>query len=174
MSSNYVLALDPSMSAFGYCFFKDGILKEVGTSKPERLKDKTLDRINIAQQHFERLYEVIIASDFTNQDKLTLVSETPYGSQSYSAAISVGLVCGIIGSLTNMWGCEVVHFLPRRVKKFITGDDKASKEQIITEMYKLYPQANWKINKQGIPLKLEEHKADSLAVYHYYVKNYIK
>lgn len=169
MSITYpnVLALDASMTHVGWSYFCNDRLIDSGTLIPPRnSKDKTIDRVEIVSFYVRELTSIMNRCGLP-WIKTLLVSETPYGSQSYSAAISVGIVCGVLGALQTTTGCDIVHYLPRRVKKFITGDDKASKTQIITEMYKLYPYADWKVNKQGIPLKLEEHRADSLAVYTY-------
>ena len=163
------LCLDPSMSNVGFSFFINHKLIDSGVSSPKGLEDlKGSNKyIAILDQHLNCLRS-LIEKHSKNYDVLVIHSEQPYGSQSYHAAINVGLCIGLIAALRSVYDSNSKLVMPRATKKCLTGSDKATKQEMITEAYKLYPEANWVKDKKGSILLKNEHLADSLAVHNYF------
>jgi len=94
--------------------------------------------------------------------------EVPSGSQSASAARSLGIAVGVLS------GCPVpiIEVSPMEVKIAVTGDRKikATKEDVINWAVKRWPDAGWILHerngktwKKGDLQNCNEHLADALA-----------
>lgn len=96
-------------------------------------------------------------------------AEAPYGSQSFSAAVSYGLCIGILGALEAS-GRPIHTLTPQEIKRFCTGDKDADKEAMMGWALTNYPSTLWptQIRKgEVVPIKGQvEHLADALATIH--------
>lgn len=101
-------------------------------------------------------------------------SEVPTGAQSARAALSFGMVIGLLSGLTAMPGfsASFIQVLPQEVKLAIPGGSKTtSKEEIVHWAAETWPGAGWKQDAKGKFLipglgKLtadNEHMADAVA-----------
>ncbi len=174
------VALDPSLSNLGYCVYFRGKILESGTSVATSDLKGPRRYINLASQHIKVLHDVLFKLELAFCDpftglpwtKVVIISESPYGSKSYGAAVSVGVSSAIVAVLMQMVEyCEPELFLvnPRNTKEFLTGSKEASKALMITEAYKLFPDANWKKDKKGRVLALNQHMADALAALYFFL-----
>lgn len=92
--------------------------------------------------------------------------EVPSGSQSASAARSLGIAVGVLASCPR----PIIEVSPMEVKMVVTGTRdrkvKASKDDMVAWAVNLWPNAPW-LRFQGKPagrlLKTNEHLADAMA-----------
>lgn len=88
--------------------------------------------------------------------------EVPSGSQSASAARSLGIAVGVLASCPIL----IIEVSPMEVKVAVTSDRKikASKDDMIAWAVAKWPDAPWlRERKSGRILKSNEHLADALA-----------
>lgn len=147
MGKIYSGAIDCS---FNYCgcavLCKDGKKINIETTRiienpplkfsTERKSVQDLDRCSI-------LYSKVKAfiDDFmTLKGSKVLSFEVPGGSQSSRAAACLGMAKGVLGSvifsIDRTWLCNPI--MPSEVHKRVTGEVKASKEQVISYILKEY------------------------------------
>lgn len=90
--------------------------------------------------------------------------EVPVGSQSARAMASYGVCVGVLGAIRSL-GIPLIEVTPTEVKVAFTGNKTATKEEMIAEAIKLYPQANFP-NQRGRITAKTEHVADAIAAIH--------
>lgn len=90
--------------------------------------------------------------------------EVPVGSQSARAMASYGVCVGVLGAIRSL-GIPLIEVTPTEVKVAFTGNKTATKEEMIAEAIKLYPQANFP-NQRGRITAKAEHVADAIAAIH--------
>lgn len=90
--------------------------------------------------------------------------EVPVGSQSARAMASYGVCVGVLGAIRSL-GIPLIEVTPTEVKVAFTGKKTATKEEMIAEALKLYPQANFP-NQRGRVTAKAEHVADAIAAIH--------
>lgn len=95
--------------------------------------------------------------------------EVPVGSQNASGMKSYGVCCGILGMLRAL-DIQIIHVDPAAVKRCFTGNQNASKAEMIARALKDYPDANWprhqrngSLFKKGDLTGDAEHLADAIA-----------
>lgn len=104
-----------------------------------------------------------------------IFSEIPTGAQSARAALSFGIVIGLLGGVISSPGFRPLFFqvLPQEVKLAIPGGSKVtSKEEIVHWAVEKNPEAGWergrgktKYDVAGMKLTANnEHMADAAAV----------
>lgn len=157
-----ILALDPSITAFGWCLFSlDGKPKEAGCIKtapsPKKLKvRKGDDRVRRIKEINTKLLQIIKGNNVA-----LIVTEQPHGSQSAVSALMIGIVLGVIQTLSDCKSIPVEWYSEGDCKKFVVGKRVASKDEIKTTVSKIYT---------DIPFTgtgyIDEAIADSVAVYH--------
>lgn len=90
--------------------------------------------------------------------------EVPVGSQSARAMASYGVCIGVLGAI-RAEGIPLVEVTPTEVKLAFTGDKNATKEKMITEALRLYPDANFPRHAGQVSGKAE-HVADAIGAIH--------
>lgn len=90
--------------------------------------------------------------------------ETPVGSQSARAMASYGVCVGVLGAI-RAEGIPLIEVSPTEVKVAFTGNKNATKEMMIAEAVKLYPEAEFPVHAGKISQKAE-HLADAIAAIH--------
>lgn len=91
--------------------------------------------------------------------------EVPSGGQSYAAVLGFGIVIGLYASLP----IDPIEVSPSETKLAAVGTKSASKEEIIDWAVEKFPDAEWLLTKrkgQMVPIKDNEHLADSVAIVH--------
>lgn len=156
----HVLALDPSLTAFGYVILTgnkiitQGCIKTAPASKKLRIR-KGDDRIN-------RISEInhILKSIISKYGVNYIVSELPHGSQSAVAAIALGLVSGTIQGMADFLDIGLEWFSEGDCKKCALQKRSAAKYEMINRMDEIY-NVKW----TGIKFR-DEAVADALSVHY--------
>ena len=90
--------------------------------------------------------------------------EVPVGSQSARAMASYGICVGILAAV-RADGIPLIEVTPTEVKQVFTGDKNATKQMMIDEAVRLYPDAEFPRWRGEICSKAE-HVADAIAAIH--------
>jgi len=120
-----IVGIDPSLKATGYGFLEEtnGKVKllETGTIEPKP-KDPLERRI-------ERIYSILDSLIVEYQPDV-LVLEKLYAHSEYPTTASIlGHVRGVICLLTAQRNVELVEYSVKRVRKALTGNGNATKQQ---------------------------------------------
>ena len=156
-----ILTNDPSITAWGWAVIDTsstvlavGCIKTVPLYKKRRIRkgDDTVRRVSEITQ---TLLQII------RHYKVTyLLTELPHGSQNASAAVMIGIVTGIVQTLSDALEIGVEWYAEMDAKKCLLGKNSATKKEMITAVGKLYD-VTWK----GVKY-YDEAVADALAIYH--------
>jgi Holliday junction resolvasome RuvABC endonuclease subunit len=160
-----ILALDPSLRAFGFAVINAaGEVLETGCIKTEPQYKKL--RTRVGDDRCRRISEL-------NNQLLTIigkhniqyiVSEQPHGSQSAGSAIMVGITLGIIQTLSDTLDIGVEWYSETDAKKALLNKNSASKKETIEAIKQLYS-VKW----DNVKYK-DEAVADALAVHNVAMK----
>lgn len=90
--------------------------------------------------------------------------EAPVGSKSARAMASYGICLGILGSMRSQ-SLPLIEVTPAEVKRALTGNEQATKNQMIQTAMDLYPEANFPSRNNKITSKAE-HVADAIGAIH--------
>jgi len=156
-----VLTNDPSITAWGYAVLDaqdnvltTGCIKTAPLHKKRRTRkgDDTVRRVSEINQ---RLLKVI------NHYKVSyILTELPHGSQNASAAVMIGIVTGIVQTLSDALELGVEWYSEMDAKKCLLGKNSATKREVLNAICEKYD-VPWK----GVKYK-DEAVADALAVHH--------
>jgi Holliday junction resolvasome RuvABC endonuclease subunit len=162
-----VLGMDPSLRNWGLAAgaldletgYLTGLHLKVIQPKEETSKQvrKNSKDLEIAKVLAFELEEYIGAAK-------AIFVEVPVGSQSARAMASYGVCVGILGSLQAR-GIQLIEVTATEVKLALTGNKNATKDQMIAEAVKRYPEANFPMHK-GKPANKAEHVADAIGSIH--------
>ena len=165
MNENYILALDPSLTAFGWVvmyqqdIMASGAIKTSPSSKKQNIR-KGDDRCRRITEINNVLLNII------NQYNIKfIVSEQPHGSQSAVSAVMIGIVLGIVQTISDVRQIPLEWYLVRECKQNLLGKASATKEEVIQASRRLF-----RYRLTGIKY-VDEAVCDALAVY-YYAMNY--
>jgi len=156
-----VLAVDPSLRAFGYCVLKGGkYILDCGCIRTEPIKG-----LKDADSYTERIR--IIAktlSDIITKYKVDrAILETPMGSQSVAAVKALSSAQALTVSVCTVLNIPFSTIDARTVKKTLTGSRDAEKDEIMAVVAsKFYDFNTWASTVNKIT---REAVSDSLAVY---------
>lgn len=161
-----VLGMDPSLTHWGLASAELDLITGILTTpfiqviEPKDLEGKQI-RVNSNDLYrSEQLSTGILP--FCQKAKAIFV-EVPVGSQSARAMASYGICVGIL-SMVRAMGIQIIEVTAKDVKKTLTGNANATKQQMIDHAWENYPQANWPLDlKTGKPLKKSEHMADAIG-----------
>lgn len=153
-----ITGIDPSLANFGIAqvvYEEEGVfvtnLRVVRSKKKGKGGHDYMRRARKINEEFSNAIE----------GSQVVIAEIPNGSQSSSAAWSLGIVLGILSSCPIPL-IEVSNF---DVKRIATGKKSASKEEVMEWALDLYPDAPW-LKYRGRLTRANEHLADALAVIH--------
>lgn len=157
----YILTNDPSITAWGWAvldtennIIESGCIKTSPNSKKLRIRkgDDTVRRVNDIVQ------ELLIV---INKYQIRLIlSELPHGSQNASAAVMMGIVTGIMQTLSTALNIPIEWYSEQDAKKALIGKRAVTKLETIQAINKKYDML-W----TGIKYK-DEAIADSLAIHY--------
>ena len=156
-----VLTNDPSITAWGWSVVDSaGTILGAGCIKTEPLYKKR--RTRKGDDTVRRVSEITQSLLFIIKHyKVTyLLTELPHGSQNASAAVMIGIVTGVVQTLSDVLEIGVEWYAEMDAKKCVLEKNSATKKEMIDAIVKLYD-VPWK----GIKYK-DEAIADALAIYH--------
>jgi Holliday junction resolvasome RuvABC endonuclease subunit len=162
-----VVGFDPSLTSWGIAESEldltTGYLDtpRLRVLEPEKIKTKQVRQnstdLDVAKQ-------LATAALSTARSAKAVFVEVPVGSQSARAMASYGICVGILGTLMAE-GVQLIEVTATEVKKALTGNKHATKDQMITEARKLYPEANFPMWRGEVASKAE-HVADAIGAIH--------
>jgi len=156
-----ILTNDPSMTAWGWAVLTSegkildcGCIKTAPEVKKRRIRkgDDTVRRVSEINQKLLSLID--------KYDVRYLLSELPHGSQNASAAVMIGIVVGIVQTLSDTLTIGVEWYSEQDSKKCVLGKKAATKSDMIDAISGLY-EIDWKGVKYA-----DEAIADALAVHY--------
>ena len=126
-----ILGIDPSLTATGYIYLKDGKIEAQDLIKTKPTGD---DR----KKELERL--MIIADSFTINLKIDLavIEGLAFMARNTSALVQLSGLSYLIRERLYDNGIPFVIVAPTTLKKFITGKGNVKKDQIMLEVFKRY------------------------------------
>jgi len=126
-----ILALDPSLSATGYCVIGgDGItVLDYGLIETDS-DNKLCERV---YKITERLEKII-----NEQNVKTIVSEDQYGHFNPDTLKKLSHVRGQIMYLASKYDLDMYIFAPSSMKKIVTGKGNCKKEEVAKSLRKDY------------------------------------
>lgn len=120
-----ILGIDPGTNILGF-----GIL-EVKDKKPVVL---ALDVIHLKShnEHQEKLREIFLSVQeiIENYQPEILSIESPFFGKNPQSMHKLGRAQGVAIAAAMVMGLEIFEFSPKKIKKAITGNGNASKEQV--------------------------------------------
>lgn len=156
-----ILTNDPSFTAWGYAVItSSGEIINTGCIKtaPEHKKM----RIRKGDDRIRRISEIntCLINIIKKYDIGFILSELPHGSQNAQAAVMIGVVIGIVQTLSDLLNIPVEYYSEQDAKKSVLNKKSATKEEMITAIGNIYP-VKW----SNIGYK-DEAVADAMAIYH--------
>ena len=133
----------------------DVFMPTVKKTKQVRVNSTDLAK---AEQLFSQAYAAC-------KDAKAVFVELPVGSQSARAMASYGICVGVTASLRAL-GVPIIEVTALDSKECLTGNRKASKEEMIQAAIEQYPEANWPTLKGEVIASKAEHMADAIAAIH--------
>lgn len=163
-----VLGMDPSLRNWGLAAAEldltTGILEAPSLDLvcPADLTGKQV-RQNSNDLHLaQQLADVVIPAA---QKAKVIFVECPVGSQSARAMASYGVCVGIMGAIRSL-NIPLIEVTPLEVKLSFTGNRNATKQEMITRAFELYPDAKGYPTHHGKVTSKAEHVADALGAIH--------
>lgn len=156
-----ILTNDPSITAWGWAVLTpSGQVIEAGAIKTQPSNSKK--RIRKADDRVRRISEINfqLISLIEKYDVKLILSELPHGSQSAVAATMIGMVAGVVQTMSDCFGVPVEWYSENDAKRAVSGRNSVAKEKMIELISKLYT-VTWTGTKW-----IDEAMADALAVYH--------
>jgi Holliday junction resolvasome RuvABC endonuclease subunit len=160
-----ILTNDPSITAWGWAVVKDnkvldcGCIKTAPENKVKRIR-KSDDTIRRIQEINGELIRIIKKHEIDY-----IVSEAPHGSQSAVAAVMIGMVTGIMQTLSDALNVPIEWYSEDDAKKCVLGKRSATKTEMVDSISALYKVPWRKIRYH------DEAVADAMAIYHTATKN---
>jgi len=161
MKSLTILTNDPSITAWGWVVIKqNGNILDVGCIKttPEQKKR----RIRKGDDTTRRISEITqsLLQIINKYGVNYILSELPHGSQNAQAAVMIGIVTGIVQTMSDCLNIPVEWYSEMDAKKTLLGKRSASKQETIEKICIEYdpPYTGTKFKDEAI--------ADALAIHY--------
>lgn len=160
LPQNCILTNDPSFTAWGWAIVQNGKIIESGCIKTA--PEAKMKRIRKGDDRTRRTSEIVhTLKDLISKYPIKLIlSELPHGSQNAAAAVMIGIVTGVVQTISDVYGIALEWYSEADSKKYVLGKKAATKEEMIKAISKLY-EVPW----TNIGYK-DEAVADAIAVYH--------
>ena len=151
-----ILGFDPGTNIMGY-----GVIGITG----KKFEMITLGIIHLAklENHALKLQKIHERSlsliDMYNPDEVAL--EEPFFGKNVQSMLKLGRAQGVAMAAALHRGLPIFEYTPKKVKKSITGNGNASKEQVAAMLQSL-------LNFQDLPKFLDETDAVAVALCHFF------
>jgi Holliday junction resolvasome RuvABC endonuclease subunit len=156
-----ILTNDPSFTAWGWVVITNqgeildfGCIKTAPEQKKRRIR-KSDDTGRRTSEIIQKLLEVIKEYNVS-----FLLSESPHGSQNASAAVMIGVVTGIVYTLSECLNIPLETYSEGDSKKCLLGKLSATKNETIQAISKLYDIIWTKVGYK------DEAIADAISIFH--------
>jgi len=162
-SKGTILTNDPSMTAWGYAvldwsgkILKSGCIITKPSGKKSRIR-KSDDRCRRVSEINAELLTLIEENNVQ-----FIISELPHGSQNAQAAVMIGIVIGILQTISDSLHIGLEWYSENDVKKFLFNRMSVTKQEMV-ELIKKKTKGNLEWFK-NIKFR-DEAVADSLGIY---------
>lgn len=163
------IAIDPSLRNTGIVYGKyDG--SDVYPQGWELIKTKKTNKTSAGVDTFNRCLSIvnaiknIVGELGSTPDELTVIGETPSGSQNSSSAKSYGVSMMILAHMCLYTSSDILTVTPTELKKYTVGTNTATKEEIVSYVQNRYPNFDIPTHKDGKPImSICEHVCDALC-----------
>lgn len=157
-----ILTNDPSLTAWGWAIVDwNGVIVAAGCLKtvPENKKQ----RIRKGDDNVRRVNEISLAlvKIIKKYNVNYIVTELPHGSQNAAAATMIGIVLGILETISVTMDIGIEWYMEADSKKAVLGKTASTKQEMIKAISKLFPDTPWK----GVGFR-DEAIADAMAIYY--------
>lgn len=150
-----ILSIDPGLNNIGYSIYNNSSKKIIKTSELT-LKEKCLyKKLAISYQTFLNLFEQYSFKTFLFE-KPTFINKGASGQ-------NINFNLGTILSLAAINKCEIKSYAPKEVKKVVTGNGNADKNEVARKVANYFNLTN---NFSS------NHASDSLAVLICFLKSH--
>jgi crossover junction endodeoxyribonuclease RuvC len=157
-----ILGIDPGFASMGWAIctldggnvtpIKCGVITTEKSTKKLNTRSSE-DNIRRAQKMYTSLAKLI------NDYSVTMVcTETMSWPRSAGVVAKLGISWGVIAAVCHQWRVMILQASPMEIKRAVTGNGKASKEDMISLIKGTYP--NLVLPPQ---LVLQEHAADAVG-----------
>jgi crossover junction endodeoxyribonuclease RuvC len=153
-----ILGIDPGFAAVGVCIVEvraDALVPEawkVITTQKSKLKIlASVDNVNRCRELFSSMETLF-------KDVLVVCTESQSWPRNASNSAKLGMFWGILSSLAHANGVAIVQASPAAIKKAVTGNKKASKEDVQKALEGMFDLPPWPPRKT-----MREHVADALG-----------
>ena len=161
MKERIILGIDPGTTIMGY-----GILK-VEKNKPELVAMGVL-HLSKFDDHYlklKRIFERVVSLiDQYHPDELAI--EAPFFGKNVQSMLKLGRAQGVAMSAALSRDLPIVEYAPLKIKMSITGNGKASKEQVADMLKRIL-----KIPDENMLPQLDATDGLAAALCHYYQTN---
>lgn len=167
-----VVGMDPSFTAWGMAEgqldlttgYLDGL--DLQTVKTKKTKNK---QVRVNSDDMQRAEDIALEALATARRCKVVFIECPVGTQSASGMKAYGFCIGVFGCF-RAEGIQVIEVTATEVKKALTGNKNATKEEMIAAAMALYPEANWPMQTvkgvRSVIAGTAEHMADAIGAIH--------
>lgn len=164
-STPLILALDPSLTAFGYVVvnpfnnkcISQGVIRTSPTDKKLKIR-KGDDRCRRIHEINTALLHII-----NNHNIKLILSEQPHGSQSAVSALMIGVTLGLVQTIADCTDIPIEWYLEGECKYNLLGKRSATKDAIQNAIYEQFPET---LSWSSLPKYHKEAICDAMAVYH--------
>jgi len=160
MKNFNVLAMDPSITAWGYAVSDlNGEILEVGCIKTSKQNKKR--KIRAGDDDIRRIEEIvsILLLVIETYNIKYIVTEQPHGSQNSDAAKVVGMVNGVCVTINLILQIPIEYYLEADAKRCLFNRKEVTKSETMHLIDKLY-----KVPWTGFKYK-DEAIADAIAIH---------
>ena len=122
-----ILGVDPGSNVLGYAF-----LQVIGKKKPKLITMGVLDMHKL-ETHSHKLAHIFIEVQKLVKlyEPTQAAIEAPFYGKDAQAMLKLGRAMGVAMVAVSQTGLEVEEYSPRSIKKAVTGNGDASKEQVL-------------------------------------------
>ena len=155
-----ILSCDPSLTAWGWVVLQGNLVLAHGCIKTEPQAKKR--KIREGDDRSRRVVEIIASlyKVIKTHDVAYIVSEMPHGSQNAKAAVMIGIVVGVMETISFYSKIPLEWHSEDDAKIALLGRRSATKKQIKDAVDQLYD-VKW----LGVQFR-DEAIADALAIYY--------
>lgn len=161
------IAIDLSLNNIGVSVFENGVLQKLILHRNNKKYPKNVSKAEIITDKIESSLQFLQANVPLCADVIYI--EKPTGSQNASSMISYTVECFVYAYFKRL-SLNAIWVSPLAAKHALTGDQNATKEQMIEAAMKEYPHSlnlayDWLVDKNGKLYAYNEHLADSIGIY---------
>jgi len=151
-----ILGIDPGTTVMGF-----GMIKVTGNQMSLMLMDELiLSKFDSHSLRLKKIFERTLSLiDEYHPDELAI--EAPFFGKNVQSMLKLGRAQGVAMAAGLYREVAITEYLPKKVKKAITGNGNASKEQVAAMLKQL-------LNISVLPTKLDATDGLAVAVCHYF------